>query len=269
MFFRKKINEDFFTYHFNKNRKEVKKEIRNTNLGLGNITVYQEDWRKVGELKRSQLKELINLHFKPLIKKEGFEGKDYKFFKEVDRFFFLINFFPSRYVGGGLQVDLLVKIKGIEYPPRFTKFKHSKSTKYCEFSKRLSPINTSVWFWLIKEKPEETKSIFEDIYKVFLNRGLEFFKQFDSLDSIVSDINVKAFKKMGGPRQDPKIGFPSYHREFYEGLMSSIYFIHIFEHNRKKYKKAKDLAQFGISSFHEPYRQHQNPFLEEFQKYLT
>ncbi|WP_299767643.1 hypothetical protein [uncultured Dokdonia sp.] len=267
MFFKRKIDEDILKYHFSKDKKLIGKEIESTDLGIGWINVPIETWRKSKEFTNTDFKECINKYFQPLIANQGFTGKDYKFYKEDDSAFYFINFFPDRN-GGGTQVDLLVKVKRITYPPKHFKFNKSKSAKYCEFSKRLSPINTSVWHWAFKSNKDDNKTVLEDIYRIILEKGIPYFKQFENLDSILSKITIETFENLKYGIQDPKTGFPSFHREFYEDIFPSIYFV--FKHadlNDDK-DKAFELAKYGIGKLHKPYEKYQRPYTEEFENYI-
>jgi len=83
MFFKRKIDEDILKYHFNKDKKLIRKEIESTNLGIGWINVPIDTWRKSKEFTNADFKECINEYFQPLIANQGFTGKNYKFYKEV------------------------------------------------------------------------------------------------------------------------------------------------------------------------------------------
>lgn len=162
----------------------------------------------------------------------------------------------------------MVKIKGITYPPKHLKFKKSKSTKYCEFSKRLSPINTSVWHWAFKPKKEDNKLVLEDIFRIFLEKGIRYFKQFEDYNSILSKVSTETLKNLNYGIQDPKTGFPSLHREFYEGILPSVYFIFKSAQLKNENNKALTLAEFGITKYHRPYEKYQKAFIEEFEKFI-
>uniref|UniRef100_UPI00404A5E0C hypothetical protein n=1 Tax=Flavobacterium sp. TaxID=239 RepID=UPI00404A5E0C len=268
MFFKRKIDEDILKYHFSKDKKLIRKEVENTNLGIGWINVPIDIWRKSKEFTNSNFKECINEYFLPLIASQGFIGKDYKFYKEDENKFCLIDFFPDRN-GGGTQVDLLVKIKGITYPPEHFKFNKGKSAKYCEFSKRLSPINTSVWHWTFESKKEDNKDVLEDIYRVLLERGIPYFKQFENLDSILSKITIGTFENLKYGIQDPITGFPSFHREFYEDIFPSIYFAYKYADLNSDKAKAFKFAEYGIGKLHKPYEKYQRPYTQEFENYIN
>lgn len=126
MLFKRKIEDDILKYHFSNDPKIILKEIESANLGIGRINIPIDVWQKSKEFTNQEFKDCINEYFLPLISNLGFTGRDYRFFKEDEKNYYLIDFFPNR-SGGGTQVDLLVKIKGITYPPKHKKFKENRN----------------------------------------------------------------------------------------------------------------------------------------------
>lgn len=268
MFWKKKIDPEILKYHFSKDKKTIRKEIETTNLGIGAVDIPIATLKKSRAFSNNDFKDCINEYFAPLLANHGFHGKDYSFCKENEHCFFIVRFFPKRF-GGATQIDLLVKIKGITYPPKHRKFYKNGSGKYCEFSKRLAPINVSVWQWAFKATKTENKAIIDDMYRVFLEKGIPYFDQFENYDAIVSNISVETFKNLPLLSQDAITGFPSTWRDFEEELLPSIYFVFKSAQLKQQNEFALAFAKFGIEKYHEPFRIHQEPYKEEFERFIA
>lgn len=242
-----KIDPTILHYHFSDDIELIQKEIKSANLGLGYVDISVEQWRKSRLISNAEFKKIINDYFKVEIAKIGFIGNDYKYIKEYKDFTAVINFFPWRY-DGGMQVDLLVKINSIKYPPYYRSFRSSKSLKSCEFSKRLAPINSTVWVWAFEDTEIKNKAILDDIIRLIHGKGLAYFALFENLDSIVKDINISTFENFKiKQEQDPITGFPSTNKDYNEWLMPFNYFIFEYSRLHNNISKAIEHARYGMT----------------------
>lgn len=242
-----KIDPSIIHYHFSDDVELIQKEIKSANLGLGYVDISVEQWRKSRLISNAEFKKIINDYFKVEITKIGFIGNDYKYIKEYKDFTAVINFFPWRY-DGGTQVDLLVKINSIKYPPYYRSFKSTKSLKSCEFSKRLAPINSRVWVWPFENTELKNKAILDDIIRLIHEKGLAYFALFENIDNIVQEINITTFENYKIKQVQSSItGFPSTNREYIEWLMPSNYFIFEYARLHNDISKALEHARYGLT----------------------
>jgi hypothetical protein len=242
-----KIDEEIFKYHFSDDLASIEEEYKNSRIGLGFVNIPNEKWRKSKEVSNADFKNCINNFFSHEINKLGFTGKDYKYIKECAGYTAVINFVPWRY-GGGIQVDLLVKINNIKYPPSYKSFKSGQNLKYCEFSKRLSPLNMKVWVWPFENSAKKNEKILGDILDLVKGKGMSYFSLFDNVDKILEGINLETLQTHNYfDFQNPITGFPSTNMDFYEGLLQANYFVFEFARIQGDFIKALQHARYGLT----------------------
>lgn len=253
-------------HHYSDDIKLIKREINESDLGLGSPCSYTLETKACEGITFSTYCNRLEQTISPEMKKLGFEGKDRKYTKKTAEFTFLVYFYPNRY-GGGFNVDFLVKVNNIKYPRKYKTFNKSSNLNLCEFSKRLAPINCAFWVWPY-EIDNNSDVILQDVIRCLHEKATPFFEQFSQLDELLENLEVADFKKHP---ISSKYGFPSFHTDFYADKLLSIYFAFEYHRLKNNLSKASKFAKYGLtesaattdSLAHIPYHEVFNEFLSQ------
>jgi len=233
----------------------------NYNKGLGVPDLPLSVYKGNQPIKSVDFKKIVNEFFLPKVKEIGFKGKDFTYSKEREGYTEIINFWTYK-TGGAIQVDLLIKFENIDYLDREIDVKASKNLKTndCEFQKRLSPlINLSkqdTWFWIFNESYEENIKLVKDIWQVFEECGVNYFKRFENLGNYIKDINSKNY-----------LEFPDFflNRLYGRGEAGILFFLFNYWSRIGVVEKALEFARVGLkemtSSEYDNYRKEFNEYI--------
>ncbi len=190
----------------------------------------------------AEIKVYVNEIFAPKIKKLGFKGRDFNYYREQEQYIECVNFWTYK-AGGAIQVDLIVKFKGINYPdeeneikPRFVKQENA------EFIRRLSPHkvlenNINVWFWIFKKEPENNIKIVKDIWRLFESCGIDFFNEFQNHQEYIQNIGIENY-----------MSFPDFYTKRISGKfeIGVVYFLFKYWKKYGDNSKATEFAKKGV-----------------------
>jgi hypothetical protein len=212
-------------------------------------------------LKSSDFKNIVNEIFLPKIHEMGFKGQNFYFYKEYQTYTQVVFFWTYR-AGGAIQVDLLVKFKNINYPDNTKSKTKEIRPDNAEFAKRLSPngekdkSGLNVWFWIFEDDIEKNKKIVEDIWRLFLLRGVDYFKQFENAQDYIGQITDKNYANCPDFLTNKLFG----RRE-----VGIIFFLFDYWRQTGNRLKASEFATLGYNKFK---NKPDNIYLNEFKDYL-
>jgi hypothetical protein len=162
-------------------------------LGLGVPDLPNEVYKGKQPFTSNDFKKIVNEHFLPKIYEKGFKGKDFLFYRENEIYTEIV-FFWTYKTGGAIQVDLCVKFNNIIYPDNGAPIKsHQLRPENCELVKRLSPSNQEKWFWIFQDDINDNIKIVDDIWRLFSEIGVDYFKQFENHQLYLQQLNDKNF----------------------------------------------------------------------------
>jgi hypothetical protein len=162
-----------------------------SDLGLGIKELPPSFYTREKHIKSEDFKRLVTEHFASKIRELGFKGKDFMYYRE-NKVYTEIVFFWTYRTGGAIQVDLLIKFNDVLYPPEFLKIKiHKLRSEHCEFWKKLSPINSTGWFWVFQDTIEENIPFVNDIWNTFEKFGIPYFNNFQNHRDYISKLSFK------------------------------------------------------------------------------
>ncbi len=187
-------------------------------------------------------KVYVNEHFATKINALGFKGRDFNYYRAQKDYIECVNFWTYK-VGGAIQVDLMIKFKGVQYPdeeneikPRFVKQENS------EFIRRLSPHkisdnNINVWFWLFNKESEKNIEIVNDIWRLFESCGIDFFNEFQNHQEYIGKVETENY-----------MNFPDFYTKRISGHfeIGVVYFLFRYWEKYGDKSKAIEFAKKGI-----------------------
>lgn len=229
--------------------------------GLGMTDLPYKVYQGKQPIKSSDFKKILNKIFLPKIYELGFKGKDFYYYREY-QFYTQAVFFWTYQTGGAIQVDLLVKFKGIDYPDNENYNVKKVRPINSEFQKRLSPNNNKkfngqeVWFWVFEDNLEMNVQIVEDIWRVFLHKGINYFNNFENTEKYLEEIKF-----------DNYFNFPDFKLciVFGRGELGIVFFLFRYWEKVGNEKKMKEFAEIGYKLS----QKKQNfLYLSKFEEYL-
>jgi len=211
-------------------------------IGIGISELPKSIYQGKQPLTSKEFKVLVNEHFAPKIKSLGFKGRDFNYYREQDEYIECVNFWTYK-LGGAIQIDLMIKFKGIIYPNEHKEIKPSEvKQENAEFLRRLSPLkiknNTlNVWFWIFKKEPQENIKIINDIWLLFQTCGNDFFNEFENHKIYVSKVKSHDY-----------MSFPDFYTKRISGHfeIGVVYFLFRYWEKFGDGSKAKDFAHKGL-----------------------
>ncbi len=229
--------------------------------GLGVNELPMKIYQGKQPIKSSDFKNLVNEIFLPRIHEIGFKGKDFYFYRECPKYTEAI-FFWTYKTGGAIQVDLLVKFKGINYPDEKRMMGNEIRPDNAEFQKRLSPNNDkdkngqNIWFWIFEETTEKNIRLAEDIWRVFSHSGLNYFKQFENHQEYIQQVTNKNYAD-----------FPDFYINKFFGRNEAGIIFFLFDYWRQQGDrlKADEFAKLGFDKLK---NETDNIYLSKFKDYL-
>jgi hypothetical protein len=229
--------------------------------GLGVTELPMKIYQGKQPIKSSDFKNIVNEIFLPKIQEVGFKGKDFYFYREYPTHIEAI-FFWTYKTGGAIQVDLLVKFKNINYPDNSKSKTKEIRPDNSEFQKRLSPNNEknkngqNVWFWVFEDSIEKNRTIVEDIWRVFSERGLNYLKRFENSQDYIGQITTKNYSD-----------FPDFFINKFFGRHESGIIFFLFEYwlQQDNEIKAKEFAELGFDLLKS---NQEDLYFKEFKNYL-
>ncbi|UAY53138.1 DUF4304 domain-containing protein [Ferruginibacter albus] len=205
----------------------------------------------------------MNEIFLPRIQKLGFKGKDFFYYKQNEIYTEVI-FFWTYKTGGAIQVDLLVKFNTIVDPtlddPVTTKDIRPENADFfyrlSESSKKTKLI-PDTWFWIFKTEDDENKKLVDDIWRVFSNKGMDFFNKFKNHQEYITQINRTNY-----------LGFPDFQLQRYFGKFELGILYFLFEYWRQLGNNEKAI-EFAVTALKKSTSETDKKYISAFEKYLT
>jgi len=229
-----------------------KKDKLPVDLGVPDLP--NEVYGSKSPIKNDYFKAIVNEHFLPKIYEKGFKGKDFFFYRENEIYTEIVFFWTIRH-SGAVQVDLLVKFNNIIYPDNSTPLKTKQlRPDNCEHTKRLSPGGQEKWFWVFQDSNDYNIEIANDIWRLFSEIGLDYFKQFENHRLYLSQVNDKNY-----------LYFPDFQLVKFFGRFERGIIFFLFDYWRQQGDKNKALmfAKVGLE------RVEESSYLKVFNDYIT
>jgi hypothetical protein len=221
---------------------------------LGVLDLPNEVYRGKQPIKSNDFIKIVNEHFLPKIYEKGFKGKDFFFYRENEIYTEIV-FFWTYKTGGAIQVDLCVKFNNINYPDSGTPIKSQQlRPENCELMKRLSPSGQEKWFWIFQDNTNDNIKIVNDIWRLFSEIGVDYFKQFENHQSYLQQLDVKNFLDFSDFRITRHFG------RFEKGI---IFFLFEYWRQQGDKSRASMFAKVGME------RVEENSYLKIFDDYIT
>ncbi len=229
-------------------------------LGLGTAELPNSIYKAKQPITSKEFKVFVNEYFAPKIKDIGFKGRDFNYYREQEDYIECVNFWTYK-AGGAIQVDVMIKFKGINYPdeeneikPRFVKQENA------EFIRRLSPNkvienNINVWFWIFNIKSEKNIEIVNDIWRLFESCGFDFFNQFKNHQEYIQKVDTKNY-----------MSFPDFYTKRISGKfeIGVVYFLFKYWKKYGDHKKATEFAKKGLEiATKKKHLQYQTEFIKQ------
>lgn len=202
-------------------------------------------------LNSSDFKKLITKEFSPFLKKEGWLGSGFNYYKvNKDETTFVLSIQANKY-GGSFCVDIGVHFNFLDIP---SLDKTSKiRTYHTEINRRLTPnLEDEDYWWEYPKTNSQIKKLFENIKYSYKNSNLYFFSQYKNWEKKLTEIKIKDIDN-----NSLKIPFKTKIRA---ALTLSKINLHL-----KKYLNAKEISEYGITLINPP---NGELLLPEFQKII-
>lgn len=126
-----------------------------------------------------EFKKLVNDRLKPKLQNLQFEGKDYFYFRIKNDTIETILFGTSPY-GKAICINVEIKKNNGSFPTKPEEIDKLKSISPHQNQgwKRLSPDGKDCWWWF-RPTQEENQRVFNEMYKLIVTEGEEYFKKYN------------------------------------------------------------------------------------------
>lgn len=180
----------------------------------------------------SVIKKSITTNLAPELRKEGWKGSGFKFYRLRDNHIIeLISFYGDRsgrkmYVEIGIHIDFIP----LSVPCELTKMQTSR----VDIRRRLTP-NTDEIDWYFPHSENGLIQLNSDLHKAYATKGKQFFSLFNNWEDTFFEMTPIDIENYNGP-----IPFPT------KGRTARILAL-AFNHMGNA-EKAKEFAQYGLST---------------------
>ncbi len=124
-----------------------------------------------------EFKKLVNENFKPMLKKNGFEGNDYFYYRLRSNNIETILLGTSPY-GKAICINLEIK-KANGVIPKVSEIEQLESISPKAMGwKRLSPDNKDCWWWF-RPTEKENLEVFKEMYDLLSIEGEKYFLKYN------------------------------------------------------------------------------------------